>query len=275
MKQNRLLAGVGIIVLLLALAWWQRPDGRLHVVFLDTPGDAVLVQTPRGGYLLLDGGEDATNLALHLGRRLPFWQRSLRAVVLTRVEPARLGGQVAALKRYRARQALAPPLRPALLEEEPALVPLLAEWERELRAQHTPLRLAAAGDRLDIDGVRLTVVSVEQAGNAAEMVLTLDYGTTRVVLAQAWSSSDEAALLATARPATLVAYPWQRAPSAALCAAWQPRAMMLTDGLDAAKPALLTFAERRRCAPRLYHQKLHGTVELVSDGRTAWIETEF
>jgi competence protein ComEC len=60
------------------------PDGRLHVTFLDVgQGDAVLIVTPSGRQVLVDGGPDPMGAVRALGDRLPFWDRSLDVVVLT------------------------------------------------------------------------------------------------------------------------------------------------------------------------------------------------
>src|SRR6185503_19127785 len=133
-----IIQGALLAAALLLLAWRARPDGRLHVIFLATKGDAALIQTPSGGYVLVDGGSDPAALTAALGRRLPFWRRTLDAVVLTASDGAHLPGQVAALARYRAGIALAPPAakRSATLDE----------WLRLLGEQRTPVRAARAGD---------------------------------------------------------------------------------------------------------------------------------
>ena len=54
------MATAGTVVMLALLVIWLRgrPDGRLHVAFLDVgQGDAILIQSPSGRQLLVDGGE--------------------------------------------------------------------------------------------------------------------------------------------------------------------------------------------------------------------------
>ncbi len=263
-----------IVVLLLALllavlAWRARPDGNLHIFFLHAPGDAVLIQSPRGSYVLIDGGADPMALALHLGQRMPFWQRSLAAVVLTQGDEQRVPGQVAALARYRAQMALAPPgiTRSAVTEE----------WLRLLEAQGTPIHAAQAGERLALDGATLTVLA---AGPAAEagLVLRLDYGATSVLFNGAGSELDDAALQASAQPVTVLAYPWQRDLHTPLLTVWQPQAIVFTTAYESSHPAQLTFYERAigsgSFTHNLYHPELDGTIELVSDGRAACIRSE-
>jgi competence protein ComEC len=67
--------------------------GQLRIDFLDVgQGDAILVTTPRGRQVLVDGGPSATRLAAQLGEAMPHWDRSLDAVVLTHPQEDHLGG---------------------------------------------------------------------------------------------------------------------------------------------------------------------------------------
>lgn len=84
-----------------------RPDGRLTITFLDVDpmgqpaqGEAILVSTPDGKTILIDGGPDATSLGQELDSRLPFWQRSLDMVVLTSPRPDHLPGLQDVVSRY-------------------------------------------------------------------------------------------------------------------------------------------------------------------------------
>lgn len=70
-----------------------RGPGELRFDFLDVgQGDAILVTTPRGRQVLIDGGPSAVGLAKELGEVMPHWDRSLNAVVLTHPQEDHLGG---------------------------------------------------------------------------------------------------------------------------------------------------------------------------------------
>ncbi len=252
-------------VLLAGMAWFVRPDRNLRVIFLDTPGDAALIQTPRGSYVLIDGGRKPAGLAMHLGRQLPFWQRRLAAVVLTHNDRQRLPGQVAALARYRADLVLAPPGM-----EQTALV---QEWLRLIDSQRMPLHLAQAGDQLQLDGALLTVLSTGN-GQESGLVLQLDYGLLRVVFHSAGGTTSDQALIEHAGPITALAYPWQREVDTPLLARWQPQMIIFTTAYEADRPAELSMYERALYGAAVYHPQLHGTVELISDGQRAWVVTE-
>jgi hypothetical protein len=259
---RRLLLPLGCLLLLAGLAWTQRPDGRLHVYVLQTTGDAILIQTPAGRFVLIDGGSDPARLNLLLGRLMPYWRRDLRAVLLTGVGSRRLSGQVAALARYRPDVALAPP---GLGQSGHA-----GEWRR-LTATW-PTRTLAPGQRLTLDGATLTVLAAE-AGDQGGAVLLLSYGATRVLFHSGGSSGDEAALRAAGRPLDLLVYPWQRSLATTTITALRPRAIAFTDAYEAPAPALLSFADRRRYSPQVFHSKADGQIELVSDGRRSIIMT--
>ena len=69
------LAGIGIAAVLVWMAALIAPDSKLHMTVLDVgSGDGILIQTPSGRYLLVDGGPSSTQLADALGRRLSAGQ---------------------------------------------------------------------------------------------------------------------------------------------------------------------------------------------------------
>lgn len=263
---RRLAAQAALIALALAcLAWRAWPDGRLHVYFLEARGDAALIQTPSGGFVLLDGGADPAALTAALGRHMPFWRRTLDAVVLTSAGGAPLPGQVAALARYPARLALAPPLA--------GRGALLAEWRRLLQAGGTRTQTLRAGARIDLGGAALRVLAAN-AGAEGGLLLRLEYGVTSVVFDQGGEAAEQALAGASLPRADLLAFPWQRDPRTPLVAALRPRALVYTDGTQADQPAELTFLERAIGGAQVFHERLDGTITWTSDGARAWIVAE-
>jgi hypothetical protein len=260
-----LAAPLGCLALLAAIAWGQRPDGRLHIYILATPGDAALVQTPRGRYVLIDGGRDPALLTMVLGRLMPYWRHDLRAAILTGAGGQRIPGHVAALARYSPALALAPP----------ALGPggFAGEWRRLTAEAGGATAALAPGQRLELDGATLTVLGASP-GDEGGAVLLLSYGATRVLFHSGGPTGDPAALRAAGRPLDLLVYPWQRDLATETVAALAPQAIVFTAAYEAPDPALLSYAARRRHSPRVYHPAADGQIELVSDGRRTWIVTK-
>src|SRR5205814_1883589 len=85
-------AVVALGLALAAIIWviaLSRPDGKLHVWFLSVgAGNAVLIQSPQGAHILIDGGENPTQLRTAIGDRLPFYQRDLDLLIVTQPKPA-------------------------------------------------------------------------------------------------------------------------------------------------------------------------------------------
>jgi hypothetical protein len=187
---------------------------------------------------------------------MPFWRRDLAAVVLTGPDAARLPGQVAALARYRPGLALAPPDLPRS--------GTAGEWRRLIGELGVPLRPLRPNIRLDLGGGAALLVLGHAPGDEGGAVLMIEYGAARVLLHGGGPLGDLAALV----------YPWQRELDTPLIAALRPQALLFTDTYAAAAPALLSYRDRRRFSPALYHRKNNGGVALISDGRRAWIEAE-
>lgn len=102
--QPKAILGASAVLLVLAFFTWRGlPDGKLYVTFLNVgQGDAIFIQPPSGRQILIDGGPSDTALLSQLGRRMPFWDRSIDLVVLThpdRVRPRHRADRV--LERYR------------------------------------------------------------------------------------------------------------------------------------------------------------------------------
>jgi competence protein ComEC len=160
-------------------------DGVLTVHFLDVgQGDAAVLRTPAGHWVLIDGGPRTPQG--DAGRRvvLPFLRRLgvsvLSLVVATHGDADHLGGLPAVIEALPARVVLEPgePLgRPLYLE-------FLADVERDAATWHP----ARAGDRVELDGVTFQVLSPDSAWmalpvdvNEHGVVLLVQYGATRLL----------------------------------------------------------------------------------------------
>jgi competence protein ComEC len=165
-----LVGGLTILACLVWLAFAALPDGRLQVSFLDVGGDAVLVRTPGGQHVLINGASSPARLVSRLGRRMPFWKRRIDLVVLSD-QATRSTSVVPVLERYEIGQLLYPARScwGAVCQEIEGLVK-----EREI-AVHEPVD----GLSVDLDGVLLRVLG---AGEDA-FVQRLDYGGTCFLLA--------------------------------------------------------------------------------------------
>lgn len=106
MKKSSRVIGVVIAVLLIGVVavWYvttKNGAGVLRVSFLDVgEGDAVLIQSPSGTRVLIDGGPDDSVLRQLGGTLLP-WDRRIDAVIATHPDKDHIMGLIEVLARYK------------------------------------------------------------------------------------------------------------------------------------------------------------------------------
>jgi competence protein ComEC len=98
-----------IATILVWVAFLNMPDDRLHVSILDVgQGDAILIQTPNRQDILIDGGPNPQAIRLELGKRLPFWDKTIDLVILTQPQADHVTGLIEVLKKYNVPQVIEP-----------------------------------------------------------------------------------------------------------------------------------------------------------------------
>lgn len=149
---RRLLAGFALLAILAWLAALSLPDGRLHVIFLDVgQGDAILIRTPDGKTVLLDGGPSPAVLMSELGRRLPFWDRGVDLLILSHPDDDHITGLLPVLERYDVRQVMEPGWE--------VRTPIYAEWQRIIAERGVARTFPPTETQIDLgQGVRLDVL---------------------------------------------------------------------------------------------------------------------
>jgi competence protein ComEC len=103
-------AGLLVLVIALLLVWRAAlaiPDKRMHITFLDVgSADGILIKTPTGKYVLINGGDSVTNLSDELGRRLPAFNRKLDWLVIAGTEENEVAALPRIIERYPPDQVL-------------------------------------------------------------------------------------------------------------------------------------------------------------------------
>jgi competence protein ComEC len=159
-----LFSGLFVVTSLAWSAALSAPDGILHVTLLDVgTGDGILIQTPGGRYVLVDGGPSATRLSDSLGRRLPLFHRRLDVLVVASTREENVAALPRVVERFPPGQVLwAGP--PNLSYASRSLGEALAELQ-------VPIVTAEAGHVLDLgEGAELEVLTVGKRG--AVLLLT-------------------------------------------------------------------------------------------------------
>ena len=256
---------------------------RLTVTVLDVgQGDAILVDGPRGGRILLDSGPDPDRLLTVLDRHVPAWDRRLDLVVLTHPHEDHVAGLAMLVQRYRV----------AAIAENGMLGagPGDAAFRAWLATAQVSTHRLAAGDRLVLDDVAMDVrwpirgsvparsPSVGRAVNDTSIVLDLRYGQRRMLLTGDIEDDVDPTLLGSGvgEPAGTrldvlkVAHHGSRtATSEAWLDALQPRVAMISSGTGNpyGHPAPETVARLRAHGARVLRTDLDGDLQVSTDGR--------
>ena len=141
-----------VVAILVSVAAATMPDDNLHVSFLDVgQGDAILIQ--EGNLqVLVDGGPSPQAIALELGKKMPFWDRTIELVVLTHPSADHVTGLVEVLNRYKVKQVLHPDLD---FESD-----IYGEWLRLVKEKDIKCTIAHAGQQIDLGrGVSIQVLN--------------------------------------------------------------------------------------------------------------------
>ncbi len=118
------------------------PDDNLHLSVLDIgQGDTILIQQGNR-QVLVDGGPSPQAIALELGKKMPFWDRTIELVVLTHPDADHVSGLVEVLNRYQVKQVLYP-----ALDFESAIY---NEWLSLVEEKDIKCSIARAGQQIDL-----------------------------------------------------------------------------------------------------------------------------
>ena len=264
-----LLTALGISVFLVWGALFHAPDGRLHLTFLDVgSADAILVQSPSGRSILVDGGPSPSKLSSALGARLPAFDRRLDWLVIASSQEQ----QVAALPRILDRFPVGNVLWSGNLDASWSA----GELDRWLADHLTPVTPACPGAVLDLgDGATLQVRSLSPLG-AVLLVewqgfrALLPVGMNLDTLPELENGKDigpvTALLLAGSGSAALNPPEW--------ISALRPQVVLLSvaagdpDGLP--DPAVLDELS----GFTLLRTDRNGWIDLSTDGARLWVEVE-
>jgi competence protein ComEC len=196
---------VFLVVALLAASavlWsqvFQGPEGKLHVFFLDVgQGDSILIVTPGGKQVLVDGGPGLTSATRALAGPMPSTDRSLDMVVMTHIDGDHSRGLLEVLDRY--------DVATVVVGNNPLDKELSQEWQARLKRRQIDPVEVSAGYMLEVEpGVVLEVLNpplVPFDGSGADsnnnaVVLRLVYGRVTFLLASDIEAFTEGYLVRT------------------------------------------------------------------------------
>lgn len=277
-----MLAGLSLVAVVAWMGAISTPDGRLHLVFFDIgQGDGIFIQTPGGQQAVIDGGPSPAAMADAVGRRMPFWDRSIDLVIMTHADEDHLGGLIPILKRYHIDHAVEPgyPHRSA---------PYI-QWRDLLHERDIDTHFARAGMRIHLgDGVWLEVLNPPQPllqGTGADdnnngVVARLTYDETSFLLTADIEAEVEGRLATNGRVRAqvlkLAHHGSDTSTTLAFLAAVRPWVAVVSVGADNPfdHPSDEVMARVAETGIPIYRTDEHGDVEFISNGRRLWVRTE-
>ncbi len=276
----KVLAAGSVLIVILALSLWRGlPDGRLHVSFLDVgQGDAILIESPSGRRVLIDGGPSPSLLLSHLGRRMPFWDRSVDLVILSHPDADHIAGLIPVLERYR--------VGGVVFREVGCVNPTCAQWDRLVEERGITAYQGEAGMVIELDeGLWLEVlhpgprILVDASFNDNSVVVRLTYGAVSMLLTGDIEARAEAVLLADgvhlASTVLKVAHHGScHSSTPAFLDAVDPQLAVISVGEDNDFGHPCARVIQQLGGARVYRTDTHGTVTLSTDGTHLWVETE-
>ncbi|NOZ05542.1 MAG: DUF4131 domain-containing protein [Chloroflexi bacterium] len=271
---NATLAVLGIGALISWSAALSTPDGRLHLHILDVgEGNAVLIVTPGGSQVLVDGGPDPTRLLPGLGRAMPFWDHRVEWVVVTRLASSHLTGLLPVLERYEIGGILSPPGR--------GQGSAYQAWKTQIAQKHIPQTKGRDGQQLTLgQGAVLEVLHPPKGSDDSSLLLRLQWKRNCFLLAQGLGEKEEAAVVQRYRDlhcAVLIAgrNGSKHATTTPFLNSVRPALVVIPVGAKNrfGHPAPEMLDRVTRAGARILRTDQQGDIEITVDGQQYWLRT--
>jgi competence protein ComEC len=254
------------------LVWrtaFYAPDNLLHVTILDVgTGEAVLIQSPTGRYVLINGGPSTIRLSDGLGRRMPPLNRTLDWLVAADTDNEDLAGIPANLARF-------PPIHVLWAGNTNGTRAARDLWG-QLLSSSIPVDMMENGQTLDLgDGAGLMALFTNEQGAVLllrwenfRMLLPMgmDFEAMDEILSDSSMRNVSALLLSESgysplNPPELISYLHPRVALLSVAAADRsglpsPEAIQALEGYN------------------LLRTDLNGWIEILTDGEQMWVEVE-
>lgn len=143
-------AGLVFVGLGLLFISQVRTLGKLRLVFCDVgQGDGILIITPGGKQILVDGGP-GKKITECLSSKMPFWDRNIELMIPTHPQQDHIEGQIDVFEKYQVR-------RVAYTGEENK-AQFFVQWKKDLQNEGSRVTITKRGDRIIVGDVSMEVL---------------------------------------------------------------------------------------------------------------------
>ena len=276
---------VAVFAVLATVPWSlaaARGDGLLHFYFLDVgQGDATLLRTPGGAFILIDGGRDPRVTVPLVDAVLPPGHPRIDVAVLTHPHRDHLDGLLELARRGRIERIFVPPV----VEPEHAV------WRSELDTLDLTVHIGGSGARIAFeDGVVLDLLNPPDpplVGTASDvdnngLVIRVGLGEAVVLLTGDLFADGERLLIdrgeALAADVLKIGHHGSdTSTNSAFLRAVSPSMAVISAGADnrLGHPSSDVLERVGAYVPGdlLFQTAEDGTIELTTDGSTWWVVT--
>ena len=264
---------LGSSLAILALIFWRgyfsASDGRLHLTVLDVGmGNAILIESPSGQRILINGGPSAKRLSDQLGRRLPPFQRQLDLLLIASPVANDMDALSGTLPRFRPREII-------WLGKDHLC------WEAEnLRAiieeEQIPLISGEAGQTLVFsDGLQIQILGVNSRGGT----ILVRYGSFQALLPYGLSMEDrerwgQGLEIGEISVYQLADHGYQSSNPSAWITNLHPELLLLSVGIKDNRGLPDRGLLDRLGGYSLLRTDQNGSISLISDGKNLWIHVD-
>ncbi|MEI6379057.1 MAG: ComEC/Rec2 family competence protein [Candidatus Falkowbacteria bacterium] len=261
-----------VAAVFLCLAYWPRP-WQTEVDFLNVgQGDAILIQTPYGQRILIDGGPDSSSQA-RLGEVLPWYARTIDLLILTHPHDDHVAGLIKIVSDYRVLQAAS--------ASATSTSPAFLSWLRIVNASQQQVVRLVKGQNIPLGpkcNLQVLWADDGQSANNSSAVLKYTCGEFSVLLMGDLEEKEERKMLAelkgqlSARVLKVAHHGSDLATSQDFITAVGPEMAVISVGKNNfGHPSSRVITRLTRYGVQVYRTDQQGTIRVVSDGGRIWL----
>ncbi len=263
-RRSTILLFLTLANILLWNTYSRLPDGFLHASVLDVGrGEAILIRTPSGGTVLINGGSSPLRLATELGHHLPYPDRQIDWLLIAGTQYHQIAG-------FREIASMADIQQALTVEQGNG-----RSYQRvidQLLSAEIPLHTVQQGQRFNLgDGAWLEILTSGHNG----FTLLLKYGHARLLFPIGLSPVEIPELLADPRTADLTAVlmadgGYVAVNPANLLSHFNAKGMVISCQIGDC-PLQDNAQDDRH---QLLQTAIYGSIEMTTDGQSLWLTSD-
>lgn len=254
-------------------------SGKLKVSFLDVgQGDSILIQTPSGHTMMIDGGPNDSVLA-QVNRELPFLHTDIDVMVATHPDADHVTGLIPILEKYKVHTIVG--------SGQTSDTDVFQDLKTHIDDEHADLYSGNVGDVIDFqDGVTATILHPYNGEhfsdtNSASVSMVVKYGDESFLLTGDLPTTKESFLLSSGLLSHNITvykaghHGSKYSSGESLLSYIKPEYAVISAGKDNkyGHPNEETLGRLRTYAKEILSTIDHGTISFVTDGKGMEVET--